>query len=132
MTQKENTLGYKMIFITIFVILAVIMGFVELGFDHTSIIQISTITTTIGLGLYYFESIRDIKEIEGYEMEVELNKESISNMSEKINEKSNVVMKEISNNREKIIEDLVLSDGEKLKTEVKDEVLVNPQELINF
>jgi len=85
----------------------------------------------IGLGLYYFESIRDIKEIEGYEMEVELNKESISNMSEKINEKPNVVMKEISNNREKIIEDLVLSDGEKLKTEVKDE-LVNPQELINF
>ena len=82
----------------------------------------------VGLGVYHFDRIRDIKEIAGYSSSFDVDKDIVKQMSEKINEKDKVLLKNIENEREKRIE--LAIDNTEFKTEKKE--LENPLELVSF
>jgi len=82
----------------------------------------------VGLGIYHFDRIRDIKEIAGYSSEFNVDKDIVKQMSKKINEKDKVLLKNIENEREKRIE--LAIDNTEFKTEKKE--LENPLELVSF
>lgn len=87
----------------------------------------------IGTGLYYFEQLRDINEISGYTLNANLNEETINGIAENLKQKDDVVMKDISNNREQIISDMALSISEcETETEEEKEEEVDAKELVNF
>lgn len=80
----------------------------------------------VGLGIYHFDRIRDVKEI--YGEEVEINKKIVTEMANSIKKKERFSVKDIENNREKLIE-RELETGTKPK---KAELEENPIELVNF
>ena len=82
----------------------------------------------VGLGIYHFDRIRDIKEIAGYSSSFDVDKDIVKQMSKKINEKDKVLLKNIENEREKRIE--LAIDNTEFKTEKKE--LENPLELVSF
>ena len=86
----------------------------------------------IGTGLYYYEQLRDIKEINSYSLDTNLNNETIKGVAENLKQKKDLVMKDISNNREQIIEEMVLNVNKTKDEEIEEEVIINPQELVNF
>ncbi len=82
----------------------------------------------VGLGIYHFDRIRDIKELKGYSSAIELDKKIVINMSDNIKQKEKIYLKDIENTRERLIENAVLNKevaSEKPK-------LDNPIELVNF
>jgi len=81
----------------------------------------------VGLGIYHFDRIRDVKEIYGEEIEVD--KKIVKQMSISIKEKERFSVKDIENKREKLIE-RELETG--TPTETKKAELENPIELVNF
>lgn len=84
----------------------------------------------IGTGLYYFEQLRNIAEISGYQLDTTLDEKTVKVIAEKLKQKDDVVIKDISNNREKIVADMALSTTA-YEPEGKQEE-VNIQELVNF
>jgi DNA end-binding protein Ku len=83
----------------------------------------------LGLGLYHSDRIRQINEIDGFEKEVEMDKNVLSQMSENLKHKESIAVKEIENKRQKLIEQEIESGiGEKPK--VEKEIAV--AELVNF
>lgn len=86
----------------------------------------------VGVGVYFFERVRDIREVPSYSMEVITDKGKVSFMAEKLKEKKNVAIREILNKRSQIIEEMVTDSQEEIATNFSEEVSVNPEELINF
>ena len=80
----------------------------------------------IGLGIYFFDRIRDIREIAGYGLECEIDKNLVKQMSEKIKSKEVINLKNIENKREKLIEKAIEGEIKEEKEEI------NPIELVNF
>ncbi len=81
----------------------------------------------VGLGIYHFDRIRDVKEI--YGEEVEIDKAIVKQMAISVKEKDRFSVKDIENNREKLIE-RELEIG--TQAEPKKAELENPIELVNF
>lgn len=95
------------------------------GKEHIVILK-NYFNCLLGLGVYNFDRIRDIKEIpiENYLT----NQETIKQMSEQIKLREKINIKNIENTREKLIE-MALNKT----TEIKDnKEIVNPLELISF
>ena len=82
----------------------------------------------IGLGVYYFDRIRDIKEISGYSNDFVVDEKIVEEMAKKISEKEKVLLKNIENEREKRIEQAL----DNTEITEKTENLENPLELVNF
>lgn len=82
----------------------------------------------LGLGLYHFDRIRQINEIDGYEKECIVDKNVVSQMSESLKTKESISIKNIENTRAKLIEAEIESGTEKPKLEK--ELAVT--ELVNF
>ncbi len=80
----------------------------------------------VGLGIYHFDRIRDVKEIYGEEVEVD--KKVVKQMAISIKEKERFSVKDIENKREMLIE----KELEGTPTETKKAELENPIELVNF
>lgn len=85
----------------------------------------------VGLGVYHFNRIRDIKEISGYGENTLLNEETLKQMVEQIKLKEHIAIKNIENTRDKLIElELTKKEmGNKLEYAKKEE---NPLEIISF
>jgi len=79
----------------------------------------------VGLGIYHFDRIRDVKEI--YGEEIEIDKKIVKQMAISIKEKERFSVKEIENKREKLIERELETGIEPKKAELE-----NPIELVNF
>lgn len=103
------------------------LGLISLrGKEHIVILK-NYFNCLLGLGVYAFDRIRDIKEIpiESYLT----NQETIKQMSEQIKLREKINIKDIENTREKLIEMALNKTG----TEIKDnKEIVNPLELISF
>jgi len=82
----------------------------------------------IGLGLYHFDRIRDIKEITGYSENFNCEEETLKQMALNFVDKETISIKNIENTRNKLLE-LELSKETGIKTEVKTE---NPLEICSF
>jgi DNA end-binding protein Ku len=88
----------------------------------------------IAQGLNYHENLRDIKEVEGYDFSVKLDTAQIKAMADTLSQKAAVDFKAISNDREKIIEEMVIAQEVESTTQAtkKDEVEINTQALVSF
>jgi len=80
----------------------------------------------VGLGIYHFDRIRDVKEIYGEVVEVD--KEIVKKMAKSLIDKERFSVKDIENKREKLIE----RELETGTIEPKKAELENPIELVNF
>jgi len=81
----------------------------------------------VGLGVYHFDRIRDVKEISGYSESVDIDEKNLLTMAENIKAKEKVSINKIENTREKLIKNLLLNPQSK-----KEKVEENICELINF
>lgn len=85
----------------------------------------------VGLGVYHFDRIRDIKEISLYGEGTEINQDTLKQMSEQLKLKERVAIKQIENTRNRLLE-IELSKkemGGQLEYAKKEE---NPLEIISF
>ncbi len=84
----------------------------------------------IGIGLYHFDRIRDVKEIAGYSESIQINQEMVKQMSENIKQKDQVNINSIENQRNKLIERALTSETNQVsQKEAKEENLL---ELCSF
>ncbi len=82
----------------------------------------------LGLGLYHFDRIRDIKEIKGYSEVFNCDEKMVKKMAINFGEKKNVNIKDVENTRNKLIEQQ-LNNEVKPKEKKKE---VNPLEICSF
>ena len=106
-----------------------LVGIVSLRGKEKIVLLKPYFNSLIGVGIYHFDRIRDIKDITGYSDVVETDKSTISQMSEKLKQKEKVRIKDIENKKEKLLEKELESD--EVKTE-KQKQEVNPTALIEF
>ncbi len=86
----------------------------------------------IGLGVYHFDRIRDVKEISGYNEQFNVDKKTIKQMSKKIQEKESIAIKDIANKREERIRE-IFERNTGLDTSEQDKMVEeNPLELVSF
>lgn len=96
------------------------------GKEHIVILK-PYFNALIGLGIYHFDRIRDVKEIGLYSENVEVNPETLKQMVLEIEKKEQIIIKNIENTRNKLIENAIKPLGE--KEQVKTE---NPLEIVSF
>jgi non-homologous end joining protein Ku len=80
----------------------------------------------VGLGLYHFNRIRNIQEIAGYSLSLNLDTNIVKQMGEQLKAKEKIAIKTIENTRDKLLESAFTNEAKK---EVKTE---NPLELCAF
>lgn len=83
----------------------------------------------VGMGIYHFDRIRDIKEISGYSLNCNLNPEMLNSMCEQLKQKEKVLINQIENKRAKLIEQALTEISEINKTDKTEENLI---ELMSF
>jgi DNA end-binding protein Ku len=108
-----------------------LLGLVNVrGKEHIVVLK-SYFNALIGLGVYNFSSVRDVREIGGYSEEFSCVPETLNQMVEQIKLKEKVAIKSIENTREKLIElEMTKKEmGDKLEYAKKEE---NPLEIISF
>lgn len=105
-----------------------LIGLISLrGKEHIVILK-PYFNAVIGLGVYHFDRIRDIKEISGYSEIFNCDEETLKQMALNFAVKTSIAIKDIENTRNKLIEQQ-LSKTTGIKAEVKTE---NPMEICSF
>jgi non-homologous end joining protein Ku len=100
------------------------------GKEHIVILK-PYFNALVGLGLYHFDRIRDIKEISGYSENFNCDEETLKQMALNFCGKESISIKNIENTRNKLIEQQLTKEemGDKLNYAKKEE---NPLEICNF
>lgn len=102
------------------------------GVEHAVLIK-PYFEGLIGIGIYFFDRIRDIKEVPGYNLEMTTDSNKVLAMAETLKKKENIPIKDIVNRRSEILEQMANEmDSEVIVQELKKEETLNPEELVNF
>ena len=106
-----------------------LLGLVSLrGKEHIMLLK-PFYNAFLGLGVYHFDRIRQINEIDGFDKQIEIDKKVVEQMSESLKQKSEVFVKDVENRRNKLIENELENVVEKPKVQEKELEVVS---LVNF